>query len=62
MLILALITFGVSGFVFMFIYNKLYVKELVNNGFKVKTVRVGDASLMQTKLGIPLEPLQPAAS
>lgn len=33
MFILALLTFGFSGFVFMFIYNKLYIKELLMKGF-----------------------------
>ena len=30
---LALVTFGGSAFVFPFIYNKLYMKELVTKGF-----------------------------
>lgn len=61
MLLIALMTFGLSWFIFMFIYNKIYVKELVNNGFKVKTVKVGDVKLVQTQLGFPLDSL-PATS
>jgi len=34
MTILALMTFGLSHFVFMFIYNKLYIKKLIGDGFK----------------------------
>ena len=29
------LTFGISHFIFMFIYNKLYITDLVNQGFKV---------------------------
>lgn len=31
----AMITFGFSNFVFCFIYNKMYVKRLIADGFKV---------------------------
>lgn len=34
-LICAVITFGISGLVFPFIYNKMYLNHLVNQGFKV---------------------------
>ena len=39
MLILALITFNLSGLVFMFIYNKLYIKDLIGSGFKAKSIK-----------------------
>jgi len=35
--ILALITWGLSGLVFMFLYNKLYIKDLIGAGYKVKS-------------------------
>lgn len=31
----AFLTFGLSGLVFMFIYNKMYLRHLLNEGFKV---------------------------
>lgn len=33
-LILVFFTFGISQFVFMFIYNRLYLKDLLNSGYK----------------------------
>jgi len=38
---LALITAGLSGLVFMFIYNKLYIKDLIGAGYKVKSFEDG---------------------
>ncbi len=35
--LLALITFGASTLVFMFIYNKTYIKDLISAGYKVKS-------------------------
>jgi hypothetical protein len=32
--LVACCTLGLSGLVFMFIYNKLYIKDLLNDGFK----------------------------
>lgn len=31
-----LITFGISNLVFMFIYNKMYIKHLISEGYKAK--------------------------
>lgn len=39
--ILALITWGLSNLVFMFIVNKLYIRDLVGDGYKAKSVKVG---------------------
>ncbi|MTI16000.1 hypothetical protein E1162_01965 [Rhodobacteraceae bacterium RKSG542] len=36
-LVLAVLTGGLSGLVFMFIYNKLYIKHLLSRGFLVKS-------------------------
>ena len=41
MFICTIVTFGLSGLVFMFIYNKIYIKELLNNGYKVKSIENG---------------------
>jgi hypothetical protein len=35
MFLLQWITVGLSGFVFMFIYNKIHLKDLLMNGFKI---------------------------
>ena len=31
--LIGFVTLGLSSFVFMFIYNKLYIQDLLNNGF-----------------------------
>lgn len=54
MLILALITFSLSGLVFMFIYNRLYIKDLVGAGYKAKSIASGDMDFAERKLGILL--------
>jgi hypothetical protein len=41
-------------FIFPFIYNKLYVKKLLEKGFKVKDVEGGSLEDARTKLGINL--------
>lgn len=33
-IIIAFFTFGISHFVFMFIYNRLYLRDLLNGGYK----------------------------
>lgn len=55
MVILALATAGLSGFVFIFIYNKIYIKELINSGYKVKSIEIGTIEQMSNNLGIKLE-------
>jgi hypothetical protein len=38
---IVVLTWGLTGLVFMFIYNKLYIKDLIGSGFKVKSVGMG---------------------
>ena len=57
-LLLAFVTMSLSGFVFMFIYNKLYIKELIAAGFKVKSVEIGTIDEISQKLGIKLPVLE----
>ena len=57
-LLLAFITMSLSSFVFMFIYNKLYIKELIGAGFKVKSVGMGTIDEVSQKLGITLPVLE----
>ena len=56
MALLGFITFGLSYLVFMFIYNKLYAKDLINSGFKAQSIGTGDIGYASSKLGreIPL--------
>jgi len=61
MLLLVIPTFGLSWVVFPFIYNRLYIKDLVNEGYRVKAVRVGDITLAQAQVGLPLEQLSLAS-
>ena len=54
MFLLALPTWGLSGLVFMFIYNKLYIKDLIGSGFKAKSVEMGTIDQVSQKLGLKL--------
>ena len=54
MFLIASLTFGLSGLVFMFIYNKLYIKDLVSDGYKVKFVGIGTIEQVSEKIGFNL--------
>ena len=54
MFILTIITVGFSQLVFMFIYNKLYVKGLIETGFKAKSVEIGNIDQISQKIGIKI--------
>lgn len=43
-------TFGLSQLVFMFIYNKMYLKRLLNEGFEV-TGATADMTVIERRLG-----------
>lgn len=60
MFLLALFTYGLSGLVFMFIYNKLYIKNLIASGFKAKSIASGDMDFAAGKLGMQLPQLRSA--
>jgi len=52
-LIAALVTFGISTLVFMFIYNKLYIKSLLDSGYtSVDSEEV--LSPIEAKLGMKI--------
>jgi hypothetical protein len=53
----AIITFGLSNLVFMFIYNKMYIKRLISEGYKAKSA-TADISYLQQKLNIQIPTLQ----
>mgnify|MGYP001261092420 FL=1 len=54
MLVAAVFTFGLSGIVFAFIYNRLYIQNLLKNGFEVQNYS-GDKSLIERKAQIQLK-------
>ncbi|MGJ8588808.1 MAG: hypothetical protein ACSHXW_11690 [Yoonia sp.] len=58
MLICALLTFGLSGLVFMFIYNKMYVKHLISEGYKAKS-GTADLDFFQQKMNLTLPRFDP---
>ena len=60
MFLLALITWGFSSLVFMFVYNKLYIKELLGAGYKAKSVEMGTIDQVSQKIGINLPALESA--
>jgi hypothetical protein len=54
-LVLNAFTFGFAGLVFSFIYNKMYIKDLIyTRGFKVTGCRSGNLQFIANKLGIEL--------
>ncbi len=60
MFLLALLTSGASALIFMFIYNKLYIKDLIISGFKAKSVETGTIYEVSRKLGVTLPVLDRA--
>jgi hypothetical protein len=52
-LVLSIFTFGIAGIVFAFIYNKMYVKYLIGEGFKVKNASQ-DIEFLAGKLKLSL--------
>ncbi|MDC0194684.1 hypothetical protein OAJ82_00285 [Alphaproteobacteria bacterium] len=54
MLVAAVFTFGLSGIVFAFIYNRLYIQNLLKQGFEVQNYS-GDKSLIERKAQIQLK-------
>lgn len=53
MLLVGCATLGLSNLVFMFIYNKMYLKSLVRDGFEV-TSATADVKYLEQKLGLLL--------
>ena len=47
------VTFGLSGIVFAFIYNRLYIQGLLKQGFKVKNYS-GNKALIEQKAQVKL--------
>lgn len=49
-LLSAMVTVGLSNFVFIFIYNKMYIKHLISEGYKAKNASA-DLDFIQQKFG-----------
>ena len=60
MFLVACITMGLGNLVFMFIYNKLYIKELIGSGFKAKSIDSGNMEEASTKVGMQIPTLDAA--
>ncbi len=60
MLFLAIITLGFSNLVFMFIYNKLYIRDLIGAGYKAKSIGSGDLDYASAKVGMQIPTLDAA--
>ncbi|MGY2290871.1 hypothetical protein ACW9H6_14125 [Pseudomonas sp. SDO528_S397] len=55
--VLAVITMGFSTLVFAFIYNKLYIKDLIGQGFKAQSIASGDLNFASAKIGMQIPTL-----
>ena len=51
--LIACISFGLSGLIFMFIYNKMYIKHLIGEGF-VATQATMTISEIENRIGLRL--------
>ncbi|MEO6298628.1 MAG: hypothetical protein ABIV25_02990 [Paracoccaceae bacterium] len=47
------VTFGLSALVFPFIYNKMYIRHLIGDGFKVQHTSA-DPKVIASRLGMAL--------
>ena len=53
MLVANVITWGLAGILFGFIYNRIYIQNMLKKGFKVKSY-VGDKKLIESKAQIKI--------
>lgn len=62
----ALLTWGLSVLVFAFIYNRLYLNDLLDNGFQIKAINGADRLKIEQAIGRKLAETEssqrPAAS
>ena len=49
-----LLTLGIAGIVFSFLYNKIYIKSLIAKGYKAVSVEVGPMERVVENLGFAL--------
>jgi hypothetical protein len=50
----SLATYGLSQLVFTFIYNKLYIKDLISDGYRVKSIENGTIGDLEKELGLTI--------
>ena len=60
MLILCLPTLTISIWFFAFMYNKIYIKDLINAGYKAQSISSGDLSYASMKVGREIPKLESA--
>jgi len=58
--VIAVITFSFSNIVFAFIYNKLYIKDLIGQGYKAQSIASGDLNFASAKIGMQIPVLKAA--
>lgn len=56
--LLALITGGISSMIFMFLYNKTYIQELIASDFQARSVEGSDFDTVAAELDITIPRLQ----
>lgn len=54
MLIAQIFTLGISVLVFPFIYNKIYIKSLISEGYQAHSIKGGSIDHLATALGIAI--------
>ena len=54
MLIIQICSLGLGSIVFSFIYNKLYIRDLIGNGFKALSIASGNIDFASGKIGMQI--------
>ena len=54
MLIIQICSLGLGSIVFSFIYNKLYIRDLIGNGFKAQSIASGNMEFASAKIGMQI--------
>lgn len=52
--LITVITLGIGGLIFPFIYNKYYIKDLQASGYKATSISKGQMKYAEMKLGMQL--------
>ncbi len=58
--LLYFVTFGFSQLVFIFMYNKFYIKDLIGSGYKAQSIGTGDMMYANAKVGMQIPMLETA--